>query len=80
MNLVTIEIAREHLRIDGTADDTWLSVMIPSISQAIIDWVKYENRIYIPEVDSSGLVVRDSSGETVPQLDSSGLPRSKLLV
>lgn len=76
IDLVTIEQAYAHLRIDwdsdGSADDPWLEVFIPAISQAIALWVKNEARLYIPELDSSGNPVLDSDGNPVPELDSNG--------
>lgn len=76
LELVTIEQAYAHLRIDwdssGSADDGWLNVFIPAISQAIALWLKSESRLYIPELDSNGQVIFDSSGNPVPELDSNG--------
>jgi hypothetical protein len=73
-NLVTLAEARAHLRLDweedsgeGTgADDSWLDIFIPAISEAVAGWVKEEARLYVPLEDSSGEVVVDSSGEPVP--------------
>lgn len=73
-NLVTLAEARAHLRLDfeedsdeGTGpDDTWLSVFIPAISQAVAGWVKEDARLYVPEIDSDDEIVVDSSGEPVP--------------
>lgn len=80
LELVTIAEARQHLRLDyeddsdgGTGpDDAWLSVFIPAISEAVAGWVKSPARLYVPEIDSSGIVVRDSDDEPVPQIDSDG--------
>ena len=73
-DLVTLAEARAHLRLDyeedsgeGTGpDDTWLAVFIPAISEAVSSWVKEEARLYLPETDSSGAVLYDSSLEPVP--------------
>lgn len=75
-NLVTLAEARAHLRLDfeedsdeGTgADDSWLAIFIPAISQSVASWVKEEARLYVPEVDSDDEIVVDSSGEPVPAL------------
>lgn len=47
--LVTIEQAKDHLRIDSEADDTWLAGWIPAISQAVLLWLKDETRAYDDE-------------------------------
>lgn len=65
MNLVTIDEARAHLRIDGDIDDVWLESAIPAISQAVLLWLKDESRAYQPDVDSNGDVVVDSNDEPV---------------
>lgn len=71
LDLVTIDEARQHLRLDagdsgGGPDDLWLEIFIPAISEAVSLWVKDDARLYSPEIDSSGDVVLDSSGEPVP--------------
>lgn len=65
--LVTIDEARNHLRIDGSDDDAWLAVWIPAISQAILLWLKDSNRAYETEVDSNGdtVIIEDSNGPIV---------------
>lgn len=54
--LVSLEDARAHLRIDSfsgeSPDDAWLEIMIPAISEAVLLWLKDEERAY--EVDSEG--------------------------
>ena len=70
IELVTIEEARAHLRIDdvdsdGSPDDLWLAIFIPAISEAVANWLKDEWRLYVAEVDSGGVVV-DASGDPVP--------------
>ncbi|WP_289105827.1 hypothetical protein [uncultured Halomonas sp.] len=85
IDLVTIEDARVHLRIDDYAegegpDDTWLSIFIPAISQAFAEWVKERSALYTPALDSSGEPVLDSSGRPEAALDSNGQPIPKPLV
>lgn len=64
--LVSLAEAQNHLRLDtGTADDAWLAVFIPAISEAVLNWLKDEWRAYVPEEDSGGVVV-DSSGDPIP--------------
>lgn len=64
--LVTAAEAKIHLRLDtGTADDTWLAIFIPAISEAVLNWLKDEWRAYVPEEDSNGIVT-DSNGDPVP--------------
>lgn len=70
LDLVTIDEAREHLRLDydesGGPDDGWLSIFIPAISEAVSLWVKVEARLYNPELDSAGNPILDSGGDPVP--------------
>ncbi len=74
MDLVGIEDARRHLRIDTTADDAWLTVWITAVSDAVMSWLKDEWRAYELLTDSSGAVVEDSSGVPEVVLDTSGEP------
>ena len=72
IELVTIEEARAHLRIDdvdsdGSPDDLWLNIFMPAISEAVANWLKDEWRLYVAEVDSGGVVV-DASGDPVPAI------------
>jgi len=71
LELVTHDEAVAHLRLDESADDAWLSVFIPAISEAVAGWLKDEWRLYVPEMDG-GEVVVDSSGDPVPAVDSNG--------
>lgn len=71
VDLVTIEEARQHLRLDagdsgGGPDDLWLEIFIPAISEAVSLWMKDDARLYSPEIDSSGDVLLDSAGEPIP--------------
>lgn len=77
LELVTREdaIAQLHLEEDGSSgssEDVWLSFAIPAISQAVALWLKDDWRLYVPENDAEGNVVIDSSGDPVPEIDSSG--------
>jgi hypothetical protein len=79
MDLVTKAEARAQLRIDdydssGGADDLWLDIWIPAISDAVASWLKDAWRLYVPILDSSGDYVLDSSGDPESQLDGSGNP------
>jgi hypothetical protein len=66
--LVTLADARNHLRLDtGTADDAWLNIFIPAISEAVLNWLKDDWRAYVPEEDSSGIIV-DSAGDPIPAI------------
>lgn len=69
-DLVTIDEARQHLRLDadsgGGPDDLWLEIFIPAICEAVSLWVKDDARLYVPELDSSGDVVLDPAGEPIP--------------
>ena len=65
--LVTVDDARIHLRIDDDADDSWLNIMIPAISEAVLLWLKDATRAYETELDSNGdaVVIEDSNGPIV---------------
>ncbi len=65
-NLVTQQVAADHLRTTIAADGTWLTMWIPIISDAVALWLKEEWRLFVPEIDSSGDVVMDSSGDPIP--------------
>lgn len=69
--LVTVAEARIHLRSD-TADDTWLAIFIPAISEAVLGWLKEAWRAYVPELGPDGLPLLDSAGDEIPALDSNG--------
>jgi hypothetical protein len=71
-DLVTLEQARSHLRIDNDADDTWLTTWIPAISQAVFTWLKDEWRAYEWMRDSDGEFLRDSNDEPYILEDSNG--------
>lgn len=70
--LVSMEMARSHLKIDGTDDDAWLETWVPAASDAVLLWLKDDWRAYEHEVDSSGNVVVDENGTPVPVEDSNG--------
>lgn len=76
MMLVSIEDARKHLRIDdysgSSADDPWLEIMIPAISQAVLLWLKDAWRAYELERDSSDDIILDSNSEPITLEDSNG--------
>lgn len=73
-NLVTLDEARDHLRLDEGPDDTWLATWIPVVSEAVALWLKDEWRLYQPEVGSDGEPVLDYDGRPVVVLDSDGEP------
>lgn len=72
LELVTVADARLHLRIDNSADDAWLAIFIPSISDAVARWLKDWWRLYVVELDANNDPVIDSSGDQVPVVDTSG--------
>lgn len=75
-DLITRADAYAHLRCDtdssGSPDDAWLDVWIPAVSAAVRSWLKDDWRPYVSELDSSGAVLLDSSGDPAPALDSAG--------
>jgi len=78
LELVTIAQAREHLRLDsdsdGGADDGWLSMFIPAVSEAVALWLKDSWRLYEWELDSDGEPILNSDEEPVPVVDSDDNP------
>lgn len=74
MELVTAAQAREQIRIDTGADDAWLTIWIPAISEAVLTWLKEEWRLYVVALDSSGQPLLDSAGDPYPALTSNGDP------
>lgn len=75
LQLVSFEDARYQLRLDhghDAADDHWLALFVPAISAAVASWLKDEWRLYVPERDSNGDIVRDSNGDPVPAMDANG--------
>lgn len=64
----------------GGADDVWLDMFIPAVSQAVALWLKDWWRLFMPMLDSAGVVVTDSAGDPVPALDSNGDPMPKAVV
>ena len=83
-NLVSIEDAREHLRVDtdsqGSILDPWLNKWIPVVSDAVATWLKDSWRLYVLETDSNGDPLYDSQGEGFPVLDSNGDPTVRSVV
>lgn len=77
-DLITKQEACEHLRLDydsdGSADDGWLSIFIPAVSEAVKLWLKDSWRPYEIEIDSDGQPVLDSDDRPVVVLDSEGQP------
>lgn len=65
-NLVTDTFAAEQLRTTLADDGTWLGFWIPIVSEAVALWLKDSWRLYEWELDSSGDVIKDSSGDPIP--------------
>jgi hypothetical protein len=79
LQLVTIDDARQQLRLDeidsnGGADDAWLDLAIPGVSEAVRTWLKDEWRLYLPERDTAGVIITDTNGDPIPAEDTSGNP------
>jgi len=72
--LVSIEDAREHLNIFAGQSDSWLEIMIPAVSQAVLLWLKEDWRAYEMEKDADGKVVVDAQGRPVPLRHTDGIP------
>lgn len=65
-NLITATFAAEQLHTTVADDGAWFNFWIPIVSEAIALWLKDAWRLYVPEVDSAGDVVKDSSGDPIP--------------
>lgn len=82
--LVTIEEAALHLRIDNSAEDLWLDLMISAVSAAVLTWLKDEWRAFETMLDSNGDPIEDSNGDQFPVEDANGertpLPQTKSAV
>jgi hypothetical protein len=72
VDLVTRQEARDHLRIDNDADNSWLDIFIPAISDAVVRWLKNDWRAYELILDSNGDVLVDSNDEPYIVEDSNG--------
>lgn len=76
MDLVSLDQARQHLRLDsdsaGGADDSWLATFIPAVSEAVRLWLKDDWRQFEWTYDSNGDLILDSNGDPIPQTDSNG--------
>ena len=72
LELVTIDDAREQMRLDSADNDPWVHLAIQGVSEAVRMWLKDDWRLYLPERDSAGDVVLDSSGAPIPAEDSDG--------
>lgn len=71
-DLVTLDEAAAHLRVDTDADDQWIALFITAISGAVISWLKDEWRVYVPALDSNGKPITDSAGDEIPAVDGNG--------
>jgi hypothetical protein len=72
LELVTVEEAIDHIRGDEDADEAWLEVFIPAVSEAVRLWLKDNWRLYVPMRDSDGNIVVDDDGNPVPEGGSDG--------
>lgn len=69
---VTLSEVKSHLLVDTNAHDSWINMMIPAISGAVLSWIKDAWRAYTLETDEGGDVIYDSNGDGIPVEDSSG--------
>lgn len=84
LELVTRAEAAAQLRItldsNGGDDGPWLDIFIPAISQAVAQWLKDEWRLYVPELDSNGDVLKDSNGDPIPTVVVQPIVKGAVLV
>lgn len=45
--LVSLSEAKDHLYIDGSDHDAWLTLMIEAVGDAVSLWVKDDSRLYV---------------------------------
>lgn len=74
LQLVTTADCAAQLRLDTDADDPWLAIWIPAISQAIAQWLKEDWRLYVVLREADGSIAVDSAGEPILEVDTSGNP------
>ena len=72
MGLVTLQEAKDHLLVDTSAGDAWLTMAIESVSDAILRWLKKDWRAYELLEDSNGDFITYSDGDPIVLEDSSG--------
>lgn len=70
--LVSVDEARLHLRVDSYADDLWIDIFITAISSAVMSWLKDDWRCYETIEDSNGDKIEDSNGDQTPATDANG--------
>lgn len=83
MNLVTLDEARRHLRLDtdvdsngDSPDDPDLRLKIAGASAAVLNYLKSRRNLWLRvyETDTAGDEVLDSNGDPVPAVDTDGKP------
>jgi hypothetical protein len=83
MNLVTLDEARRHLRLDvdvdsngDSPDDPDLRLKIAGASAAVLNYLKSRRNLWVRvyETDTAGDEVLDSNGDPVPAVDTDGKP------
>lgn len=83
MNLVTLDEARRHLRLDvdvdsngDSPDDPDLRLKIAGASAAVLNYLKIRRNLWVRvyETDTAGDEVLDSNGDPVPAVDTDGKP------
>lgn len=70
--MISIQEAKQHLRIDGNFDDPWLNIWIPVVWAAVANWLKQPWRLYVWETDENGKVVYGPDGTPTLKLDAEG--------
>lgn len=62
MMLVTLDQAKDHLRVDYDFEDDLITMYVQGASAAVLNYLKTDGQDYF---DSSGDLILDSSGETI---------------
>lgn len=71
-DLITLDQAKSHLRVDSDDDDMWIALFISAVSGAVNAWLKDAWRAYVLAVDANGDFLLDSSGDPYPAQDDNG--------
>ncbi|ORL58109.1 head-tail connector protein [Pseudomonas putida] len=72
MNILTLNEAKTHLRVDHDFDDSDIEAKLLEATAAVLTYMK-GSPLGEPERDSEGAIVKDSNGDVVYQHDSNGL-------
>lgn len=70
--LVSLQEAKDHLRVDTDDGDNDLTLKIHAASNAVLNYLKRSGLAYEYELDTAGDPLRDTAGDPVFLLDTAG--------